>query len=208
MKKAVMAVVAALAAACVIAQAAPRGLRRTRGEGNGERRAHFDRMPPPMMMQGSGAFLLRMLSSKPGLERIGVTDEAQNQKIVDAIKPLREESDKLEGRIRELMRGQSQALRELLKDKAADPKAAMDKVGELEKLRAEQGRLSVKAVLVLRDNLTPEQAEKAGEMISGRGRGMRPGGMGPGGERRRLRPNGGEQRRTPPPPAEKPAADK
>ena len=210
MKKVAMAVVAALAAACVLAQDAPatRGPRRQHGERNGERRAHFDRMPPPMMMHGSGAMVLRMLSSKAALERIGVTDEAQSQKIIDAIKPLREECDKLEDKIRELSREQLQSLRELLKDKAADPKAAMDKVGELEKLRAEQGRLSVKAVLVLRDNLTPEQAEKAGEMISGRGRGMRPGGMGPGGERRRPRPNDGERRRTPPPAAEKPAADK
>ena len=200
MKKVAMAVVAALAAACVIAQDAPRGPRRQHGERNGERRTHFDRMPPPMMMHGSGAFVMRMLSSKPVLERIGVTDEAQSQKIIDAIKPLREESDKLEGKIRELSREQSQSLRGLLKDKAADPKAAMDKVGELEKLRAEQGRLAVKAVLVLRDNLTPEQAEKAGEMISGRG-------MGPGGGLRRPRPHGGERRRTPPPAAEQPAPE-
>jgi hypothetical protein len=76
-----------------------------------------------------------------------------------------------------------------------------DKVDELEKLRTEQGRLAVKAVLVLRDILTPEQAEKAGELFSGRG--MRR----PGGEHRRPRPNGGEGRR-PRPGADKPAADK
>ena len=85
---------------------------------------------------------------------------------------------------------------ELIKDKAADPKAAMDKVDELEKLRAEQGRLAIKAILALRENLTAEQAEKASEMLTGRGM-MRPGGRGPGGERRRPRPS-----------ADKPAADK
>ena len=190
MKKLAMAVVAALAAACVIAQDAPRGPRRQRGDGNGERRAHFDRIPPPMMMYGSGAMMLRMLSSKMALDRIGVTDEAQSQKIIDALKPLQEEGDKLEGQIRELSRAQFQALGALLKDKASDPKVAMDKVGELEKLRAEQGRLAVKAVLVLRENLTPEQLDKAGAFISGRG--MRRPGMGPGGERRGYR-SGGER---------------
>ena len=193
MKKIAMAVVAALAAVCVMAQA-PRGPRRQHGEPGGERRGHFDRMPPPMMMHGSGAMVIRLLSSKMALERIGVTEEAQVQKIVEAMKPLREESDKLEAKIREITRAQSQALRELLKDKAADSKTAMDKVGELEKLRAEQGRIAVKAILALRDILTPEQAEKAGELVAGRGRGMmRPGGMGPRGEHRRLRPNGGER---------------
>ena len=195
MKKLVMAVVAVLATVCVVAEEPQRGPRRHHGERNGERRAQFDRMPPPMMMHGSGAMMLRMLSSKPALERIGVTDEEQSKKIADAMKPLMEESGKLEGQIRELTRAQSQALGALLKDKASDPKAAMDKVDELEKLRAEQGRLAVKAVLVLRENLTPEQLEKAGALLSGRG--MRRPGMGPGGERRRPRPG-----------AEKPAADK
>ncbi len=196
MKKLVMAVVAALAVVCAVADEPQRGPRRHHEERNGERRANFDRpMPPPMMMHGSSGMILRMLSSKMGLERIGVTDEAQSKKITEAMKPLMEENGKLEGQIRELARAQSQALSALLKDKATDPKAAMDKVGELEKLRAEQGRLAVKAVLVLREDLTPEQLEKVGAMFSGRG--MRRPGMGPGGERRRPRPSAG-----------KPAADK
>ena len=196
MKKVVVAVMAALAVACAMADEPQRGPRRHRGERNGERRMQLDRSTPPSMMHDSGVMMMRLLSSKMFLERIGVTDEAQISKITDAVKPLREECDKLEAKIRENSRAQSQAMRELVKDKAADPKAAMDKVDELEKLRAEKGRLAVKAILALRENLTPEQAEKAGEMLSGRGM-RRPGGMGPGGERRRPRPG-----------ADKPAADK
>ena len=208
MKKLVMAVVAALAVACAMADEPQRGPRRHRGERNGERRANFDRpMPPPMMMHGSSGMILRMLSSKMGLERIGVTDEAEGKKIVEALRPIREESDTLESKIRELIRAQAQSLRELLKDKAADPKAAKEKVGEIEKLRAEQGSLVIKAILVLRENLTAEQADKASELFSGRGM-MRPGGMGAGGERHRSRRNGGEGRRGSSAPADKPAADK
>ena len=196
MKKVVMAVVAALAVACAMADEPQRGPRRHRDERNGERRAQFNRPMPPPMMYGSGTMMLRLLSSKIFLERIGVKEEAQLSKITDAVKPLREESDKLEAKLRENSRAQSQAMSELIKDKAADPKAAMDKVDELEKLRAEQGRLAIKAILALRENLTAEQAEKASEMLTGRGM-MRPGGRGPGGERRRPRPS-----------ADKPAADK
>ena len=77
----------------------------------------------------------------------------------------------------------------------------------IEKLRAEQGSLVIKAILVLRENLTAEQADKASELFSGRGM-MRPGGMGAGGERHRSRRNGGEGRRGSSAPADKPAADK
>ena len=126
---------------------------------------------------------------------------------MEALKPVKEESDALESKIRELTRAQAQSLRELLKDKAADPKAAKEKVGEIEKLRAEQGSLVIKAILVLRENLTAEQADKASELFSGRGM-MRPGGMGAGGERHRSRRNGGEGRRGSSAPADKPAADK
>ena len=205
MKKLVMAVVAVLATACVMAQVPQRGPRRQPGE----RRANFDRPMPPPMMHGSGTMMLRLLSSKMFLERIGVTNEVQVGKITEAVKPLREESDKLETKLRECSRAQSQALGALLKDKASDPKVAMDKVGELEKLRAEQGRLAVKAILVLRENLTPEQLEKAGEMFSGPdGRVLRRGMRRPGGEPLRPRPNGGEGRRGLRPAADKPAADK
>ena len=97
MKKLVMVVVAVLAAVCVMADEPQRGPRRHRGERNGERRANFDRpMPPPMMMHGSSGMILRMLSSKMGLERIGVSDEAEGKKIVEALKPVKEESDALE----------------------------------------------------------------------------------------------------------------
>ena len=78
---------------------------------------------------------------------------------------------------------------------------------EEKRLRAEQGRLVIRAVLVLRENLTAEQADKASELFSGRGM-MRPGGMGAGGERHRSRRNGGEGRRGSSAPADKPAADK
>ena len=208
MKKIVMAVVAALTVACAMADEPQRGPRRHRGERNGERRAQFDRpMPPPMMMHGSAGMILRMLLSKMGLERIGVTDEAQGKKILEALKPIKEENDKLEAKLHENARAQSQTMRELIKDKAADPKAAMAKVEELEKLRAEQGRLTIKAILALRENLTAEQADKASELFSGRGM-MRSGGMGAGSERHRSRWNGGEGRRGSSASDDKPATDK
>ena len=199
MKKIGMIIVAVLATACVLAQEKPR---RGRGGGrpHGERPAMGERPLAGPMMHAAGAWVPRMLASKASLEKIGVTDEALRTKLLAEFKPLKEQGDVLEQRVREISREQAQLMRGLLKDKASDPKAVMDKIDEVAKLRAEQGRLSVRAMLVLRDNLSPEQLEKAREFILERGRErgrMRRDGMGPAGERPVPPPDGSAPRDKP-----------
>ncbi len=199
MKKLGIVIVAVLATVCVLAQDKPR---RAGKHQRGERAAMGERPmrgPGPMMHQVPGAWVPRMLSNKANLEKIGVTDEAQGKKIVAELKPLKEQGEVLEKKIRELSREQFQQIRSLLRDKGADPKAVMDKIDEVAKLRAEQGRLSVRAIVVLRDNLTPEQLEKAGSLIMERGRerGRMRHGMGPGGERPVPPPDGSAPRNKP-----------
>ena len=144
---------AALAATCAFAQggsAQPRG-------------------GAPHMNQ-AGPWVARMLSSKTTLEKIGVTDEAMREAILAGIVPLREKGDAIEKKIRDISREQAELTRGLFEDKQSDPKPVMDKISEVAKLRAEQGRISVKAIIVLRDNLSPEQLEKAKSVILERGR--------------------------------------
>ena len=195
MKKLGIVIVAALATVCVLAQDKPR---RGGGKHRGERPAAGERQMHGPMMHAAGAWVPRMLADKASLEKIGVTDGAICTKLLAELKPLKEQGDVLEKKIREISREQAQLMRGLLKDKSSDPKAAMDTIDEVAKRRAEQGRLSVKALVVLRDNLTPEQLKKAHEFIHERGR-----------ERGRMRRGMGE----PPPdgsaPRNKPfAADK
>ena len=143
-----------------------------------------NRPMPPMrgpMMQQSGIWVTRMLSSKHGLERIGVTDPALCDKIIAAMAPLKEKGDALEQKIRALAREQAELTRGLLEDKTREPKPVMEKIDEVARLRAKQGKLSVNALLILRDNLPPEQLAKAKSMILERGR-ERMFGAGPRGE--------------------------
>ena len=201
MKRIGMIIVAVLATACVLAQEKPR---RGRGGGHprGERPAMGERPMPGPMMHAAGAWVPRMLASKASLEKIGVTDEALRNKLLAELKPLKEQGDTLEQRIRDISREQVQLMRALFQEKGSDPKAVQDKIDEVAKLRAEQGGLSVRAIILLRDNLSPEQLAKAREFIleHGRERGrMRRGGMGPGGERRGPPPDG-SRGRTPRPP--------
>ena len=199
MKKIGMIIVAVLATACVLAQEKPR---RGRGGGHprGERPAMGERPMPGPMMHAAGAWVPRMLASKASLEKIGVTDEALRTKLLAEFKPLKEQGDVLEQRIRDISREQAHLMRGLLQDKGSDPKAVVEKIDEVAKLRAEQGRLSVRALLLLRDNLSPEQLVKAREFILERGRErgrMRRGGMGPGGERPTPPPDGSAPRDKP-----------
>ena len=170
MKKLMTFAASALAAACVLAQDGPR-----RPEGG---RPHGDRPPPGMMPGGSGTWVARTLSSRENLAKIGVADEDKQNKLVEGLSSIREKSEDLEKKIRAISREQAKLMRELLEDGGRDDKAVLEKIDEVAKLRAEQGRLAVKAILVARDNLTPEQLKKAHELISERGRmrgGMRRG---------------------------------
>ena len=187
--KRLLVIAAAMAAACVFAQETP-----TPPNGG----MH----PRGPMMQHAGPWVVRMLSSKEALEKMGVSDDALKDKILAALAPIKEEGDALEKKIREISHEQAEMTRGLFDDKTRDPKPVMDKITEVAKLRAEQGRLSVKAFLVLRDNLPQEQLEKAKSFIFSRGaeRGrMRRGGEGHG-PRRGMRGGDGEQgeRRGPP----------
>ena len=157
----------AIVAACAFAQEKP----------NPQPRRMMPRMP--MMMHQSGPWVARMLSSKTTLEKIGVADEALRDKIIAMIAPLKDKGDALDKKIRDIAFEQAEMTRALFDDKTRDPKPVMDKIGEVAKLRAEQARISVKAMLMLRENLSAEQLEKAKTVIFERGR-----------ERRRMR-NGG-----------------
>lgn len=196
MKKIGMIIVAVLATACVLAQDKPR---RGGGKHRGERPAAGERQMHGPMMHAAGAWVARMLADKASLEKIGVTDEALSAKLIAELKPLREQGDVLEKKIREVSREQFKMMQGLLKDKGADPKAVMDKIDEVAKLRAEQGRLSVRSLVVLRDNLSPEQLAKAREFVleRGRERGKMRRGMGPDGERPIPPPDGSAPRDKP-----------
>jgi len=169
-----------LAAACVLAQDENRG---PRPGGARHPRGEHPMMGRPMMMPPSGPWVAQLLCNSENLDKIGVTDEALRGKLTLELQPIKDKGNALEKQIREISREQAQLMRELFADKAKDAKPVLDKIDEVAKLRAEQGRLAVKAILVARDNLSPEQLEKAQALIreGGRQRGWmrREGGDGP-----------------------------
>lgn len=167
MKKLMIVVTAALALTSVFAEDKPN--RQGGGRMKGEVRSSMGERPS-MTMRQPGLWVARMMSNKANLEKVGVTDEETQKKIMDALSSLKEKSDSLEKKIRDISREQAQMMRGLYEGKEIEEKDIFEKIDEVAKLRGEQGRLSVKAILALRDNLSKEQFEKASGLIFERGR--------------------------------------
>ena len=175
---------AALSATAILAQDAPgpRAPREARTDvrqsehrrdSPGPRAPREAREPQPQrqaLMPNSGIWVAKMLSNPKALDAIGVTDEGERGKISKKLAELNAKGAEIERQIRELSLEQAELFKKALSDKSADGGPLLEKVGEIASLRAEQGRLSVSAILFLRDTLTQEQLDRAVKLIDERGR--------------------------------------
>ena len=127
------------------------------------------RMAQRPMMGGQGPWLVRMFTKKDNFEKLGITDKAKADKLLADLESIKDEGNAIEKKVREISREQAELMRKLFADKAADSKEVMAKIDEVAKLRAEQARLSVKTILMLRENLTEEQMQNARNMMMERG---------------------------------------
>ena len=127
------------------------------------------RMAQRPMMGGQGPWLVRMFTKKENFEKLGISDKAKADKLLADLESIKDEGNAIEKKVREISREQAELMRKLFADKAADSKEVMAKIDEVAKLRAEQARLSVKTILMLRENLTEEQMQNARNMMMERG---------------------------------------
>ena len=127
------------------------------------------RMAQRPMMGGQGPWLVRMFTKKENFEKLGISDKAKADKLLADLEKIKDEGNAIEKKVREISREQAELMRKLFADKAADSKEVMAKIDEVAKLRADQARLSVKTILMLRENLTEEQMQNARNMMMERG---------------------------------------
>ena len=149
-------------------------------------------MPGEGMNRGAGPWVAHMLSLEDNLEKIGVENKEQCEKLRSQLKALKKRSSEIEKKVREVSREQAKMMRTFMQNKSCNAEDIYAKIDELAKLRSEQGRISVESMALLRDNLTPEQLKAAQRLImrGARYRGGREGG--PGGERFRRGGRDGE----------------
>ena len=155
-------------------------------------RVNGARMAQRPMMGGQGPWLVRMFTKKDNFEKLGITDKAKADKLLADLEKIKDEANTIEKNVREISREQAELMRKLFADKASDCNEVMAKIDDVARLRADQARLSVKTIMLLRENLTDEQMQNARSMIMERGkmrRSMRQD-AGNKGEGRRPRGNG------------------
>lgn len=153
------------------------------------------RMMQRPMMGGQGPWLVRMFTKKENFEKLGISDKAKADKLLADLESIKDEGNAIEKKVREISREQAELMRKLFADKAADSKEVMAKIDEVAKLRADQARLSVKTILMLRENLTEEQMQNARNMMMERGKARRSMRRGAGAAEHGRRPMRGKGRR-------------
>lgn len=122
------------------------------------------------MMQGQGPWLVRMFTKRENFEKLAIVDKVKAEKLFSDLGAIKDEGNALEKKVREISREQAELMRRLFTDKESDSTEVMAKIDEVARLRADQARLSVKTIMLLRENLTDEQMQSARSMIMERGK--------------------------------------
>lgn len=113
----------------------------------------------------AGPWVAGLLSSDEALRKIGVADSAVSEKIRRGLKEIKKNSFEIEKKIRMHSREQAAMMKALMSGKTKDAAKVLAKIDELAALRSEQGKLAVKTILLLRENLTDEQMKNARRLI-------------------------------------------
>lgn len=131
-------------------RAAMRGERRLGGEGA--------MMGPGGLDQG--AMIVRMLSNPKFLAEVDISTE-QATKLQSALKDVESKMIDLEAEIKKASLSQTEQMTKLLADTQSSPKELMATVEKIGGLRTEQAKLQIQRLVVVRENLTPDQIAKA-----------------------------------------------
>ena len=181
MKKTVFPMIAiiALAGLTVLAQQNNGGRGGGRGAGGGGGRGAAGGPGGGAGGPGGGAFNRQMMGPGGGMmgnwmegrimqpdfmQKVGITQE-QVDKLKAALKDLDDASQKINEEIMTLSRQQGELARKVLVETGANPEELMQLVEKIGKLRTDQAKLMTQRIIIIRDNLTPEQRTKIGTVL-------------------------------------------
>jgi Spy/CpxP family protein refolding chaperone len=141
-------IVAVLAAATVFGQA-------NEQEGARKARAAF----------GRGNWVGKRIMTPEFLEKIGVKGE-QAAKLKAQSDEIEKQSQKVEEEITKAAMEQAEIAKKVLAEPGASTDEMMALIEKIGKLRTEQAKLATQRLIIMRDNLTPEQRQKASAALN------------------------------------------
>lgn len=119
----------------------------------------------PRLALGRGNWVNKRLMNQEFLNKIGVTGE-QAAKLKAKTDELEKESQKVEEEITQTAMEQAELAKKVLAEPGADTDEIMALVEKIGKLRTEQAKLATRRLIVMRDNLTAEQRQKAAALLA------------------------------------------
>ena len=159
------------------ARAEPEQLPANAANSNGDGRATLrrgERPNAPMGPQPGKMLIEQLLSSTTLTGEIGLNPEA-TARMRDELHALQVQHGELESQISKLSLDQEGRVKRLLHQPSVDTGEIMKTIDEIGRLRAEQAKLTIQNLLVIRKYLSPEQIRKAHELLRDRGAGGRDG---------------------------------
>lgn len=107
-----------------------------------------------------GNWMAKRVMSKDFMEKVGLGDD-QARKLKDELDAIDKQSATYDQEIRKAAAQQAEIAKKVLSEPGADVDAMMKLIEKIGAWRTEQAKLATRRLVVIRDNLTPEQREKA-----------------------------------------------
>lgn len=114
---------------------------------------------------GRGNWVGKRIMTPEFMNKIGVQGE-QATKIKTQLDQLDKQTQSVENEITKSAMEQAEIAKKVLAEPGADTEEMMQLIEKIGKLRTEQAKLATKRLIIMRDNLTPEQREKASAFLS------------------------------------------
>jgi Spy/CpxP family protein refolding chaperone len=112
----------------------------------------------------NGFWLERKITNPEYMQKIGISDE-QAKKLKISWKQFEEQNQKMEGEIHTLARQQAELAKKIFSLPGSDTKELMALVEKIGMLRIEQAKQAIQRVILVRDQLTPEQRTKLNVLL-------------------------------------------
>ncbi len=114
---------------------------------------------------GRGNWVGKRIMSPEFLEKIGVSGEQAAKLKAEAAK-LDEQAKQVEEAITQSAMEQAEIAKRVLAEPGADVDEVMRLIEKIGRLRTEQAKLATRRLIIMRDHLTPEQRQKASDLLS------------------------------------------
>lgn len=112
-----------------------------------------------------GNWVAKRVMSKDFMDKVGIEGE-QAKKIKEALDALDKQSTKLDGEIEQAAAQQGEIAKKVLSEPGANVDEIMKIIELIGTKRTEQAKLATRRLVVMRDNLTAEQREKASAILN------------------------------------------